>query len=182
MFALLRLGFPAAPHFPCLTLPDMITRRTVLQKVRGSSINQCSTACKHRVSGSLSLPSRGSFHLSFTVLCAIGHWVVFSLTEWSPLIPTRFPVSRGTLDPAGWIGTSGTGLSPSPAGFPKTFLLSRSIPSAVRTPRCTHHGLGSSVFARRYSRNRCFFLFLRLLRCFSSPGSLPYTMDSCMDD
>ena len=32
-----------------------------------------STACKHRVSGSLSLPSRGPFHLSFTVLCAIGH-------------------------------------------------------------------------------------------------------------
>ena len=32
-----------------------------------------STACKHRVSGSLSLPSRGPFHLSFTVLYAIGH-------------------------------------------------------------------------------------------------------------
>ena len=32
-----------------------------------------STACRHRVSGSLSLPSRGPFHLSFTVLCAIGH-------------------------------------------------------------------------------------------------------------
>ena len=35
--------------------------------------NGSSTACKHRVSGSLSLPSRGPFHLSFTVLCAIGH-------------------------------------------------------------------------------------------------------------
>ena len=29
--------------------------------------------CGHRVSGSVSLPSRGPFHLSFTVLCAIGH-------------------------------------------------------------------------------------------------------------
>ena len=27
-----------------------------------------------------------------------------------------------------------------------------------------------------------FFLFLRLLRCFSSPGSLPYVMDWRMDD
>ncbi len=36
-------------------------------------------------------------------------------------------------------------------------------------------------FARRYSGNRCFFLFLRLLRCFSSPGSLPYVMDWRMD-
>ena len=26
-----------------------------------------------------------------------------------------------------------------------------------------------------------FFLFLRVLRCFSSPGSLPYTIYSCMD-
>ena len=43
--------------------------------------------------------------------------------------------------------------------------------SAARTPPCSHGGLGSSPFARRYLGNRCFFLFLRLLRCFSSPGS-----------
>ena len=42
--------------------------------------------------------------------------------------------------------------------------------------------MGSSHFARRYFENRFFFPFLRLLRCFSSPGSLPYTMDSCMGD
>lgn len=37
-------------------------------------------------------------------------------------------------------------------------------------------GLGSFLFARRYSGNRVCFLFLRVLRCFSSPGlpSLPY--------
>ena len=33
--ALLRLGLPAAPEFPPLTLPHRTTRRTVLQKVRG---------------------------------------------------------------------------------------------------------------------------------------------------
>ena len=49
------------------------------------------------------------------------------------------------------------------------------------TPECTHPGLGSSAFARRYLRNRCFFLFLRVLRCFSSPGSPPCAMDSRMD-
>ena len=31
---------------------------------------------------------------------------------------------------------------------------------------------GSSAFARHYLRNLGWFLFLRLLRCFSSPGSL----------
>ena len=50
------------------------------------------------------------------------------------------------------------------------------------TPECTHSGLGSFHFARRYFGNRCFFLFLRLLRCFSSPGSLPYVMDWRKDD
>ena len=71
--ALLRLGFPSAPDLKSLTSPASATRRTVLQKVRGPSFYRGSTACKHRVSGSLSLPSRGPFHLSFTVLCAIGH-------------------------------------------------------------------------------------------------------------
>ena len=50
------------------------------------------------------------------------------------------------------------------------------------TPDRTRSGLGSSAFARRYLRNRVFFLFLRVLRCFSSPGSLPYVMDWRMDD
>ena len=134
--------------------------------------NSTSTACKHRVSGSLSLPSRGPFHLSFTVLCAIGHQVVFSLTGWSPLIPTRFHVSRGTLDPAVLTRFSLTGLSPSLAGLSRTVLLTLLVTYAVRTPECTHSGLGSFPFARRYSGNHCCFLFLRLLRCFSSPGSL----------
>ncbi len=90
-------------------------------------------------------------------------------------------MSRGTLDPACSFRTSCTRLSLSLAGFPKTFPLSFRMRPAVRTPECTHSGLGSSAFARRYSQNRCFFLFLRLLRCFSSPGSLPYAMDSHMD-
>ena len=52
----------------------------------------------------------------------------------------------------------------------------------VRTPQCTHHGLGSFPFARRYLGNRCFFLFLSLLRCFSSGGSLYIPMYSVCSD
>ena len=36
--ALLRLGFPSAPQFLCLTLPHRTTRRTVLQKVLGYAL------------------------------------------------------------------------------------------------------------------------------------------------
>jgi hypothetical protein len=35
---LLTLGFPSAPVFKTLTLPVKVTRRTVLQKVRGSTL------------------------------------------------------------------------------------------------------------------------------------------------
>src|SRR6266516_3475848 len=44
------------------------------------------------------------------------------------------------------------------------------------TPPCKHDGLGCSAFARRYWRNHCCFLFLWVLRWFTSPGLLqpPY--------
>ena len=56
------------------------------------------------------------------------------------------------------------------------------MPSAVRYP--THIaicGLGSSDFARHYFRNRFYFLFLRVIRWFSSPGSPRMTIDSSYD-
>jgi hypothetical protein len=41
--------------------------------------------------------------------------------------------------------------------------------------------LGSSHFARHYFGNHCCFLFLRVLRCFSSPRSPLVPMDSVLD-
>ena len=79
------------------------------------------SACKHRVSGSLSLPSRGSFHLSLTVLCAIGHQNVFRLGGWAPRLPTGFLVSCGTLDPDRPLRISHTGFLPSLIPLPNGF-------------------------------------------------------------
>ena len=68
-----------------------------------------------------------------------------------------------------------TGLSPSPAALPFAFSYRLAASSmAVLQPRAARRharGLGSSAFARHYSRNHCYFLFLRVLRCFSSPRS-----------
>ena len=91
-------------------------------------------------------------------------------------------MSRGTLDPAAAYCFHVRGFHPLRPAFPgRSANRSAHMMQSV-TPVCTHTGLGSSSFARRYFRNRCFFLFLRLLRCFSSPGSLPYVMDWRMDD
>ena len=50
------------------------------------------------------------------------------------------------------------------------------------TPRSKPLGLASFPFARRYLGNRFYFLFLRVLRCFSSPRALRMTMDSSYGD
>ena len=103
----------------------------------------------------------------------IDHQVVFSLMGWSPLLHTRFHVPRITLDPTMLFPLSYTGLSPSMVCFSKTFLLDSWVTYVVRHPRwITSPGLGSSCFARHYFRNRVFFLFLQVLRCFSSLRSL----------
>ena len=61
-----------------------------------------------------------------------------------------------------------------------TIQLCSSVTCAVHYPECiTTLGLASSAFARHYSRNLGWFLFLSLLRCFSSGGSPRNTMDSC---
>ena len=64
------------------------------------------------VSGSLSSPSRGAFHLSLTVLVRYRSLEVFSLGEWSPQLPTRLHVSRGTQDTGPVEQSTSTGLSP----------------------------------------------------------------------
>ena len=60
--------------------------------------------------------------------------------------------------------------------FPGPFRFLAHSYFAVLLPRtCLNMpGLGSFLFARRYSGNRFFFLFLLLLRCFSSEGSLTF--------
>ena len=157
------------------------------------------TACKHAVSGSISLPSRGAFHLSLTVLVRYRSEAVLSLRRWSSRIPTGFHVPRGT-----WVARPG---SPAPfadraftfCGSPfqansastRVFLLpgrSTAPPDAPPQPRrhnacgLSHDdGLGSSHFARRYFGSRACFLLLGVLRCFSSPAYLPGLIDWARD-
>jgi len=49
-------------------MPLPISRRHILKQARGQSLKRSPTACKLTVLRSISLPFRGSFHLSFAVL------------------------------------------------------------------------------------------------------------------
>ena len=80
-------------------------------------------------------------------------------------------MSGATLVSPNSLPISPTGLLPSVMCLSRHLRLSSAHISVILNPM-PKHGLGSFPFARRYSGNRCFFLFLRLLRCFSSPGCL----------
>ncbi len=139
LFALLTLAFASAPVLNTLTSLHNVTRRSVLQKVRDHTLSRALSACKHTVSGSLSLPSRGSFHLSLTVLYSIGHQVVFSLRRWSSCLPTGFLVSCDTLDTPGLISVSPTRLLLCFAQLSNCVQLQKSVRYGVRNPFIYHY-------------------------------------------
>ena len=82
---------------------------------------------------------------------------------------------------------SPTGLSPPMVtlscvfGYPSRRLCRRSYNPGRGLDR---PGLGSCAYARHYWRNHCYFLFLRVLRCFSSPRSPHHIRDgdNCPSD
>ena len=112
-------------------------------------------------------------------LFTIGSRVVFSLIPWSGRIHAEFHLHRIT-----WDSTSGlthfayVAFTPCGRSFQNVQLAFRLTywwslyPGRINPP-----GLGSSAFARHYLRNHCHFLFLGLLRCFTSPrfASLDYS-------
>ena len=117
----------------------------------------------------------------------IGHRNVFSLGRWSCQIQPGFLVSRPTQvrKPDGKLNFAYGALTLYGSAFQRASAHSNSPsegPAGPSTPALLPRvdngcslsrlrSLGSSPFARRYSGNHSCFLFLRVLRCFSSPGS-----------
>src|SRR5215212_4519694 len=99
-----------------------------MQKARGQAfcaeaLHSPPTACRHTVSGTISLPSQGCFspfpHGTGSLSVA-GN--VFSLGRWSSRFPAGFHVSRGTQEPdKGAFLVSPTGLAPCIAGRSRPF-------------------------------------------------------------
>ena len=99
------------------------------------------------------------FTFPLQYLSTIGLSVVFSLTRWCWHIQTEFLRFRPTLVSLHIPFVYGT-LTP----YGHTFQY---------VPLSYIQLLGYSAFARHYSQNHYCSLFLRVLRCFSSPGFLP---------
>ena len=104
-------------------------------------------------------------------LFTIGRHLVFSLMQWSALIHTRFHVSGATLDtPRAILDFNYGTITLYRLPFQVIHL---SFIVSLRSPNpemINQLGLGCSPFARHYWGNRIRFLFLCLLRCFTSAG------------
>jgi hypothetical protein len=115
-------------------------------------------------------PNRGSFRLSLAVLFTIGCRVVFSLVPWSGRIHAEFHVHRITWDALRRLWTSLTRLSRSSA--PLSRGLSSPFACHFRVPQPRRNKfLRFRLFRVRsplLAESLC-FLFLGLLRCFTSP-------------
>ncbi len=147
-----------------------------MQKARGHQ-KLAPTACRRAVSGTISLRcsrcfspfphGTGTLSVSRECLALADGAAGFRQDSSGPAL-LRIPPRNLTF--------SHTGLSPS------SVILSRIVPLSFRhhlrvlQPRGCRNipGLGSAAFAHHYSRYHCCFLFLRLLRCFSSAGSPPH--------
>ena len=116
-----RLAFATDP-------PHGLTSRHATNSQAHSSIGTPSplralTACKRPVSGTISLPSRGTFHHSLTVLSTIGHQEVFR----QPSGLGRFtqdstsPVLLGQTVPDTHQPVPPTGVSPTTPRLPRRF-------------------------------------------------------------
>src|SRR5689334_3307290 len=96
--------------------------------------------------------------------------LVFSLARWCWQLPTGFLRPRGTQDTV-WIKFLRLqGFHLLWRRFPTVFIFKSFSVMTVLQPRTCRNscGLGSSPFARRYLGNHYCFLFLLVLRCFSS--------------
>src|SRR5215211_4406709 len=147
-----------------------------MQKVRRhDSKTIAPTACKRMVSGTISLPLRGTFHLSLTVLVHYRSPLVFSLAGWSPRIRSGFHVSGSTQVPTGeshefrlrasnplrmaFPDHSATrAICNSPADL-RDGQVGPTTPAAQRPQAFTQQVWAISPFARHYSGNREFLSF-----------------------
>ena len=86
----LQTRFRFGSVLPALNLAAYRNSPVRSTKSTRSRLSCALSACKHRVSGSLSLPSRGSFHLSLTVLYAIGRQPSLALEGGPPCFPPDF--------------------------------------------------------------------------------------------
>ncbi len=202
LYALFRLAFASTLDHKPFVLLHTVSRWLIMQKARGQAV-LADTALPLIVSVWFQVLFHSPLGVLFTFPSrywfTIGHRVVLSLRRWSSQIHAGFPVSRGT-----WDHTQEAG---APFVYGAITLYGSACPAdstrrpVCNFPRATHSPDGVSRNPARTTDASLYirtvwagslslaatnevaicFLFLGVLRCFSSPGWLPWPMHSARD-
>ncbi len=180
----LRLAFASAAGLKTLNLAGKSNSQVHYAKGTPSQHKAAPTACRHMVSGTISLfyskcfspflHSTGSLSVSQEYL---------ALPDGPGRFTQNFTCSALLRIPLGSNSIRIRGYHPLWRNFPVTSsLLLRSHIVVLQPHICRNiYGLGYSAFARHYQRNHYYFLFLQVLRCFSSlrqPTAQQYNISS----
>ena len=130
------------------------------------------TVCQRTVSDSFHSPHRGSFHLSLTVLLRYRLSRVFSLGGWTPLFHTGLACPVLLRVPAGSFFLHLLDFHLLRSAFPAPFGSASLAFCRPFNPVCLSNRFGLLRFRSPLLAES--FLFLRVLRCFTSPGSPPF--------
>ena len=165
-----------------------LTRRLILQKARHHHTMSALTACRHTVSGTLSLPSRGTFHHSLTVLIRYRSSRSIQAYRVVPADSQQIPRARcysgnNTNRHAAFTyraltvyGRPSQATSTNHTLLPTSRIeLDRVIPTTPHTQplpgiTCVRFSHPPRSLATTNGITIC-FLLLRVLRCFTSPRS-----------
>ena len=166
--------FPFAFDCCCLKLATHINSLAHSPKGTPSGITPLRPVVSAQFQILFHSPRRGSFHLSLTVLVRYRSSRVFSLGRWAARFPTMLAciVVLRILPCDSYMYT---GLSPSMVDLPRSFYFYySSIPESYNP---NHRSDWFGLFRFRSPLLAESSLFLALLRCFSSGGSLPLRVD-----
>ncbi len=167
----LRLGMSSS-----LTLPQTATRRFIMQKARRHTKNGAPTACRRMGSGTISLPAVGCFspfpHGTRSILVSYEYLALpdgpggFTQDFSCPAL-LRITLRFVLLRVRGFHALRMNFPDHSPHKISSDIVV-------LLPPTCRNRtGLGCSPVARHYWGKTSYFLFLQVLRCFSSLRSPP---------
>ena len=156
-----------------LASPATATRRFIMQKARRHGTNAAPTACRRMVSGTISLPSSGCFSPfphGTRALSVSREYLALPDGPGGFTQDFSCPALLRMPAPALWLRVRGSHPLRRAVPGPSPRRRARTLPVLLprARPERTAPGLGSSPFARHYWGNHCCFLFLEVLRCFSS--------------
>ena len=170
MFAHFGLAFAPPPDQKPFGTPQTITRRLIKQKARHHPLRGSDTLSAHGCRFCFTPLTAVLFTFPSRYLSTIGHQNVFSLIPWSGRVHAKFHVHRITQEFPRRALVFGYGPLTLYGAIFHSLHLTVALPHRAPTTPVASNWFGLFRFRSPLLTESILFLFLWLLRCFTSPG------------